>query len=109
MQQLTQLRFHRSDTGDTDVLSLKTIAVDFSTIAPEQRALILQRLDGIDVWAKTWSNLRDGQRTENSFVVRATHRVIAREATLKSLIEAIQQNERDVMTTNTFKYTHALH
>lgn len=108
MTQSTQLRFHKG--GDPDVASLRTIKIDMNSIDPEHRKLILSRLDdGMDVWAHTWSHLRDGQRTENSIVIRASHRILAREATLASLIEGIQQNEREIMSAPTYKYANALH
>lgn len=101
---MTQLRFH---IGTEELSSLKIIEINLFALAPEHRALIRKHLDdGNDVWAHTWSRLRDGQRTEFSEVTRANHRVIAKEANLPSLIEALQANEQDLLKTRSYTFSH---
>lgn len=105
---MTQLRFHRGPyKTDTDVSNLRTITVNLGSLAPEHRDLILKHHDGgSDVWHHEWSKTVDGKRTGDSQIQRASHRIVAQEASLPSLIQALEQNERALLVTPTHQFRH---
>lgn len=101
---MQQLRFH---VEMADVATLRVINVNMSTLDPAHRALILKHLDdGNDVWHHEWSRTVGGERTEHSQIQRASHRIVAKEASLPSLIEALEKNEHDLPLTPSRKATY---
>lgn len=99
---MQQLRFH---VGTADLSTLQIINVNMGTLAPEHRALIRKRMhdSGNDIWHLEWSRTIGGERSEHSQIQRSNLRVVATEASLPALLEALQANERELLELPTRK------
>lgn len=103
-----QLRFHDGSLGAPSDSTLRTLDANLSGLPRNERNMLFSHLHdgGSDVWAFEWLNLLEGQRSEHSEVVRSKRRVVAKVVTLPALLEAIEQNERDLNEARNRSFNH---